>query len=199
MIPAPPPQLGGESLTDLLESGKVKFEVDPKYPQAVGISNILGRVAAFGNFKWDILINENRDCPFFTSDFPVGTEPADNGRVSNRIVPLAPSIAVRFRPDINLDRDRANYEFSNFSFERLKVSRQEAITLNRLLVRSAEDTVFFRDDRPWIVEFIEKNRHFRTGTVETKHPAGLSYQQAIVRFDRAELLIDEQRPSHGHV
>ena len=51
LIPAPPAELGGNDLVELLESGKVKFEVDPKYPQAVGIENILQRVATFGNFR----------------------------------------------------------------------------------------------------------------------------------------------------
>ena len=72
---APPPaELGGKDLTDLLDSGGIKIVVDPKMPQAVGIANILNRVAAFGNCKWDILINEHENCPFFTSDFPVANE-----------------------------------------------------------------------------------------------------------------------------
>ena len=187
-IPPPPPELGGKDLAELLESGKVKFDVDPKYPQAVGISNILQHVATFGNCRWDILINKHDDCPFFTSDFPVGNEHTSDLRVLNRIVPLTPTVAIRFQPDINLDRDTADYGFSNFSFERRKVKRQEAVGINRLLVQSAEDTVFFRDDQPWVAGFIEKNRHFRveTETIEIPQPRGIVQwsRQAVKPFQR---------------
>ncbi len=169
-IPPPPPALGGKDFTELLESGKVMFRIDPKYPQAVGISSILHRVAMFGNFKWDILINEHEDCPFFTSDFPVGNEQSPCGRVLNRIVPLTPTIAIRIQPNIELNRDDANFEFRHFSSKRRNVKRHEAVSVNRLLVRSAEDTVFFRDDHSWVPGFIEKNRHFRVETETTEIP-----------------------------
>ncbi|TIL70341.1 MAG: DUF4238 domain-containing protein [Mesorhizobium sp.] len=169
-LPPPPKELGGKNLTELLDSGKVKFAVDPKYPQAIGISNILRRVAKFGNFRWDILINDQSDCQFFTSDYPVGGEPTLDPRVLNRIVPLAPNLAVRFRPDINLPRNIIDFEFRNFSFDVQKVTRQQAIEINRLLVRTAEETVFFRDDRPWVAGFVGKNRHFRIDTENTQVP-----------------------------
>ncbi|MBI2835917.1 MAG: hypothetical protein HYX76_15975 [Acidobacteria bacterium] len=67
-LPPPPPELGGSGLAELLHRGKVRFEIDPKYPQALGIASIVARTAAFGNFKWDVLINRSTDSPFFTSD-----------------------------------------------------------------------------------------------------------------------------------
>ena len=33
--------------------------------------------------------------------------------------------------------------------------------LNRLIVRCAEDSVFYRDDHPWVHRFIAKNRYDR--------------------------------------
>lgn len=188
VVTPPPAELGGKDLVELLESGQVKFEVDAKYPQAVGISNILQHVAAFGNCKWDILMNEHEDCPFFTSDFPVGNEATHDVRVENRVVPLTPTIAIRFQPDGNIDREGVNYEFRKFSFVRRKVTRGEAVNINRLLVRSAEDTVFFRDDQPWIAGFVEKNRHFRVGTEIIQIPQAqgplLWGRQAIMPFRR---------------
>jgi Protein of unknown function (DUF4238) len=170
--PVPPPELGGKELAELLESGEVKVEVDPKFPQAIGISNILQHVATFGNFRWDVLLNDNSDCPFFTSDFPVGNEPTSDERVLNRVVPLTPTLAIRIQPDITLDRTLANFEFTKFSSHRHKVGRQEAVKINRLLVQSAEDTVFFRDNQSWVAGFVKKNRHFRVETFEVPQAPG---------------------------
>jgi hypothetical protein len=173
-IPPPPPALGGKDLIDLLESGKVKFEVDPKFPQAIGVSNILQRVVMFGNFSWDVLINDHADCPFFTSDFPVGNESTSDRRVINRIIPLTPVLAIRIQPNLNIDRNALDYQFRQFSYQRRRLKRQDAVNINRLLVQCAEDTVFFRDDQAWVSDFITKNRHFRieTETIQIPTPNG---------------------------
>jgi hypothetical protein len=127
----PPSELAGKDLNELLNSDGIKIVVDPKMPQAVGIANILDRVAAFGNCEWEILINKHKDCPFFTSDFPVANEQSDNPLVLNRIVPLTPTIAIRINPDRNnSDRD---FSFKNFSFDYRNIPRKEAVTINGAL------------------------------------------------------------------
>jgi Protein of unknown function (DUF4238) len=188
LFPQPPPELGGKSFAELLGSGDIKFEVDPKYPQAVGISNILQRVATFGNSDWECLINHHQDCPFFTSDFPVGIETTSDKRVLNRIFPLSPTLAIRIRPDINFPRDSANFEFRNFSFQRRNVTRREAIGINRLIVQAAEDMVFYRGNQLWVEGFVEKNRHFRIDgeNIQIAQPQGHIQwsRQAIMPFKR---------------
>lgn len=187
-LPPPPAILGGDSFAELLDSGKLVIKVDEKYPQAVGIANILQRVAVFGNFRWDVMINGHDDCPFFTSDFPVACEPTRDPRVVNRVMPLAPHIAVRVEPDVSFSRKNPPFDFSNFSFGRRKVTRREACNVNRLLVQSAEDTVFYREDQPWVEGFVEKYRQFRVETENTQipQPDGTLqiFRQGIVRFDR---------------
>lgn len=167
-LPTPPTELGGENLTELIKSGAVKAAIDPKYPNAIGVSNILQRVAVFGNFPWEVLINEHEDCPFFTSDYPVAIEPTDDPRLLNRIVPLTPELAIRITPNFRLNRDRANFEFRQFKARYRSVARNEVVDINRLIVRAAEDTVFYRDDAPWVLQFIEKNRGFRIETQNTR-------------------------------
>src|SRR5450759_4177883 len=54
---APQGPLGGKSMTELLEAGTVKFNVDPKYPQAMGINSIVHHMSVFGNSRWEILLN----------------------------------------------------------------------------------------------------------------------------------------------
>jgi hypothetical protein len=64
LYPTPPPELGAKSLTELMDSGKVLIEIDPKYPQAIGISSILSLTSTLGNFKWEILINSFDELAF---------------------------------------------------------------------------------------------------------------------------------------
>ncbi len=161
LFSSPPPELGGASLTELLHSGAVEVAIDPKYPQAIGISSILQRTAAFGNFKWEILRNGIAASPFFTSDFPAAIEKSDDPRILNRIVPLAPDLAIRIRPDLAIERGQADFSFANFGYHIRDISHAELVQLNRLIVQCAEETVFYRDDSPWVQSFVAKNRQYR--------------------------------------
>jgi len=174
LFPPPPAVLGSSTLTELLKNGLVEVPIDPKYPQAIGISSILRFVAIFGNSTWEILYNDSAESPFFTSDFPAAIEKADDPSIPNRIVPLAPSLALRIKPNPLLNQDQLDSSFKNFGLRKRNVSDEELTKLNRLIVRCAEDTVFYRDDYPWVRPFVEKNRHYRIEpyTRRTKTPAG---------------------------
>ncbi len=89
-----PDILGGKSIQELLESGRLHFKVDAKYPQAVSITTILDQVSTFGNSRWEILRNEGDGSAFFTSDYPACIEVRPDG-IMNRVVPLAPDVAIR--------------------------------------------------------------------------------------------------------
>lgn len=160
-LPPAPAALGGVSLTQLLRDGTVEVTIDGKYPQAISIQSILRTTALFGNFAWEILHNDADDSPFFTSDFPIAIETTDDPRILNRVVPLAPNLALRIRPDPSLDRGRADLTFTNFRHGSRRLGRDEVAKLNRLIVRCAEDTVFYRDDQPWVHALVAKNRHYR--------------------------------------
>jgi hypothetical protein len=161
VFPPAPPELGRKSYTELLDSGDVIPRVDPKFPQAIGIEGIHSYVAAFGNFPWDILVNDHEDCPFFTGDYPIAIEETNHPWVLNKIVPLTPNIAVRIRPDIHRNLDRADFTFSDFSSKTMRLRRKEVVDINRLIVRCSESMVFFRDQNPWIQEFVQKNSGYR--------------------------------------
>jgi hypothetical protein len=49
VIPKAPEALGERSITELLADGTVKFTVDPKYPQAIGMSNVLHHTSVTGS------------------------------------------------------------------------------------------------------------------------------------------------------
>jgi hypothetical protein len=172
LLPPAPKALGGQSLVELLRTGVVRVEVNHKFPQAMGIRLISRQIATFGNFKWEILINRFDHSPYFTSDFPVAVEETKDWRVVNRIVPLAPNLAVRIKPDFTVDPKRADFSFSNFGWRRKEVSYKEVVEINRLIVRCAEEAIFCRDDSAWIQKFVEKNRHYRIEPNTYKLPKG---------------------------
>jgi hypothetical protein len=189
LIPAAPAKLGGKSLSELLADGTVKFKIDPKYPQALGITTILGRLSMFGNSKWDILMNDHPATPFFTSDYPIAIEPDPDPRILHRIIPLAPDIAVRIIPDLTLERDKIDFTFPNFRYRFARLRRAELTDINRLIVRCAENLVFYRNYEKWIRDFIRKNRHFRIETITRKFPVhnGILniFTQAIVPYQQS--------------
>jgi Protein of unknown function (DUF4238) len=191
LLPPPPPQLGDTTLTELLRDGAVNVTIDPKYPQAIGISLILELTALFGNFKWEILHNDFDDSPFFTSDFAAAIEKTNDPRILNRIVPLAPNLALQITPELTIDKGRLNFSFTNFGYRCRKVGRKELVKLNCLIVRCAEDSVFYRDEHPWVRPFVTKNRHYHVepNTYRLTTPTGtllVSTQRVVARTPPVE-------------
>lgn len=170
LIPKAPKSLGEKSVTELLADGSVQFTVDTKYPQAIGISKVLNLVSIFGNSRWDILHNEEPDSPFFTSDFPAAIEVKNLNTPTNRVIPLAPDLAIRIRPDVRLSRTTPDLTFAKFQAEPSRLKRAEVIDLNRLIVRCAENYVFYRDNLAWIENFVAKNQRYYVEAVTQKLP-----------------------------
>lgn len=160
-IPHAPPSMGGKSFTELVENGLVRASIDPKFPQAIGITSIHSFISSLGSFSWDILINSFEGSPFFTSDYSIAAEETADRRILNKIVPLAPHIAIRIRPDISAMRVNADFSFPNFRWRFVKLGRSETMEINRLIVRCAETTVFFPENLDWIAGFVKKNAAFR--------------------------------------
>ncbi len=170
-----PPELGGKMLPELLDDGTVEINIDQKFPQALGLNGILGSTSLFGNAHWDILINTNPNSLFFTSDFPAAMERPNINVPANRIVPLAPDLAVRIITDPRLARSKPDLHFSKFRYRRRKPDATETVQLNRLIVRCAEDLVFFRDEHQWIPAFVAKNRGYRIDTAVDRFPTGTGF------------------------
>jgi len=170
-LPPPPKEFGGRSLTELIENGTVIFEIDGKYPQALGIAGLVNRVLLFGNSDWEILINEEADSPFFTSDFPIAIEQSEDPRILNRIIPLAPNLAVRIRPKIEQPIREDALKFQNFRSRSYRPSRQEVGEINRLIVRCAEEQVYYSNARTWVLPFVQKNAGYWIEPVTARIPA----------------------------
>ncbi len=174
-IPKSPPALDEKTLSELLADGSVVFDIDEKYPQAVGITNLINSVSAYRNFHWDILVNEHVNTPFLTSDFPVAVEQSRDIRIVNRIVPLTPWLAIRMCPRVELSSRKLNPTFEHFSYQQCRPSRSEIVGLNRAIARCAENLVFSSISQPRIAEFIRKNAQFRIEIETTNIPHGTGF------------------------
>lgn len=118
-------------------------------------------IKAYGNFTWEVLINTIEDSPFFTSDYPVAVEKTDNNQILNRIVPLTPSLAIRFCPNFEHGHNQPDFSFPGFRHVIRHLTRQEVMHINRLIVSCAETTVYFCNNNEWIPEFVKKYAEFR--------------------------------------
>lgn len=173
-LPKAPASLGGKSLSELLAEGTVSIPIDNKYPQAIGISNVIDLVGSFGNFAWEVLINQEPGSAFFTSDYPVAIERTSDARILNKLVPLAPDVAVRIMPDLSKDR-RNDLSFSDFDYRVRRPKGTEIREINRLIVQSAETLVFYRDAADWVKRFVERHRKYRIEPTSQKIPTGRGY------------------------
>jgi hypothetical protein len=93
----------------------------------------------------------------------------------NKIVPLAPDLAVRILPDIRLSRMEPDLTFKSFSHKQRTLKRADILDVNRLIVRCAEDILFYRDDREWVPSFIAKNCGYRVDTIVSQIPHGSGF------------------------
>jgi hypothetical protein len=167
-IPLSHEKLGGKSMTQLLADGTVKFKIDPKFPQALGITTMMGRLSMIGNSQWEILLNDHSASPFFTSDYPIAIEPDYDPRILRLIAPLAPNIAVRIIPELRLAKSKDDLTFSKFSYRVHRLSHAEVKELNRCIVQSAENAVFYQRENKWVPDFVAKNRLYRIETITEK-------------------------------
>jgi hypothetical protein len=175
LLPKAPPSLGSKPLSELLSDGTASFQVDPKFPQAIGIDTIVSRVSSYGNSHWEILTNSDEDSPFFTSDYPIALEEVRNSQIPNWVIPLTPDLAIRIVPNLQLQGRPPDLSFSSFTHRQHILKRQETHRIDRLIVRCAEELVFYRDDRSWITNFVAKNHLYRIEAITQRIPIGTGF------------------------
>lgn len=157
-LPKAPESLGYNKFSEMIDEGVIHIDVDPKYPQAIGISTILERVAVWAQSDCQVLINQYEDLPFLTSDSPVALEISPGSPIIPRVVPLAPDLAIRIVPHFNAGRDYLE-GVAKFSPVFRRISRGEVKQINKNIVRCAEASVFSSIRRKGIERLVAKNRN----------------------------------------
>lgn len=103
-----------------------------------------------------------------TSDFLVAIEAAGPGMV-NRLVPLAPDLAIRILPDMSQSR-KLDLSFQILRVAHRRPARQELAHLNRHIVQCAESVIYAPIDATWIPGFIAKHGGYRVDAVSQRVP-----------------------------
>jgi hypothetical protein len=91
-----------------------------------------------------------------------------------QVIPLAPDIAIRITPDPSSVREQ-DLSFARMRFRTMRPKLAKIQELNKLIVQSAEELVFFRDDLYWIPDFVARNRDFRVEPITNTIPADTGY------------------------
>ncbi len=169
-----PAELGGKSATELLGEGGLRIDTDVKFPQAMGISGIVGLTKSFATFHWEILVNTQSDrFPFVTSDYPAAIEGLGKQIPANRVVPLRPNLAVRILPQIRPEGSLENA--SDFRFKFHRVSPSEVRKINVAIARSAENIVFAPTNEPWVKKLVAKNRNYHLELEHAREAKGSGF------------------------
>jgi Protein of unknown function (DUF4238) len=183
-----PEALGNKTATELIHEGSLRIETDSKYPQAMGISGIVGLTQAFSTFHWEILLNPKAGrFPFVTSDYPAAVEGLGRQVPATRIIPLRPDLALRIMPQIR-PKGRPDLE-SDFRFKLTRATPTHVRSVNMAIVRSAENLVFSSINAPWIQTLVTKNKRYRLELENTRAQKGsgfLHLNSVIVREAASE-------------
>ena len=136
MFDTPPPRLGGTSVTELLQAGKIKVQGGPQIPAGSEHQRRSGVCEGLRKQCWELLANPFAESPFLTSDFPFALESVP-GPAQVRIVPLTPTLAVRIIPRIEAGRNKEKYNlrFPGFRVWKRKVNEGETAYINTLIAR----------------------------------------------------------------
>lgn len=188
MFPPAPKKLGGTRLPDLIRSGAVQIDIDPKFPQSLGIKQIERLTALFQTFSWELLHNDVGGSPFVTSDFPAAIEPTADPRLIARLVPLAPDLAIRLVPILPPSTASGETVPARGKRRHRAVDREAVAKLNRTIIRCAEDAVFY-GDASWVPKLVGRNREFRvipvSRCIPTERGSLLMASFAVARVNEA--------------
>lgn len=162
----------GSTFEEAIQSGRLTVSVDQMYPHAIGVSQIYSRLSTFGNSDWVVLTN-NTDRPFMSSDFPVAYGPETVGPFQYRTFPLSPTLAVRIRSREDSRVSDEEFQFPNNRMFFGTLGRNEVGVVNQSIVRCAESTVYSSTMDDSLRRFISKNSNFR---IEPSHARVGPYQ-----------------------
>ncbi|MBS2010556.1 MAG: DUF4238 domain-containing protein [Cyanobacteria bacterium SZAS TMP-1] len=161
------PGSSGMRFSRHVASGATDFRVDGRFSQSILAENMNRTIGLLTHGDWEVLHNRFPDCPFFTSDYPIALEVSeDDRRLNNKVIPLTPNMALRIKPNIEVNHQ--DPPFTNLTVRRRALSRGEVKRINTLIVRSAEEVVVYLKEHNWVPDFVDRNRRYWIDGVVTK-------------------------------
>lgn len=145
----------GKSISELLDGGLVKFDIDMNMPKAMATARLINVVRAFLNSHWDVLENHTKH-KFLTSDYPMVHIPTLSRHWSKKFVPLAPDIGIA------VISSKVGIWDGPIEVAHVEVSSHSRVAdLNRYTVFSAEELVFSDMPTSFLRGFVKKHRRMQ--------------------------------------
>lgn len=176
-----------ETFDKIMETGGLKANIDPKFSHAQMISNLLDMQWHFYKSPWMILVNET-DSPFLTSDFPVAYYYAKpESQIPYRYVPISPRHSILIKPSLE-DANRKfpkeeMKQFPNTTVDITAVKHKFVRILNILMVQGAESLVLSAKNESWIPNLVKRHKDWCMDSGTVRMP-----------YDDGELIISRMKP-----
>lgn len=151
----PDHRFSGKSLSDLIEAGEIKADVDMRAPQALSVNRAENLIRVFYNSDWRIVKSAPNN-PFLTSDFPVTFIIKERDTNRPRFFPLAPDIGIVVYSR-RLDDDGTGFSYNPVE----QLGKHWTANLNREVVRGANDLVVSNAKYPWLKDFVRRYSKYR--------------------------------------
>jgi hypothetical protein len=175
----PRPPKGFEHLLENFEN-KIKVEVDPKFPQAVGASKLYKIAKTLFGSRW-LYLRNTTEIPFVTSDNPACLwYPSEMGHAQTYI-PLNPQSAILIAYDPNRSQDDLNGD-SVADIKPAAIGK-----FNDLQIKSAENLIISNTKSDEILEKVELYRHWRFRATAIHLPGNL----LITKWQPVEMKNDD--------
>jgi hypothetical protein len=137
----------------------IDIEREDDFFKRYAVKHLSRATRFFYNQDWIIWRND-AETPFITSDNPSAFVPGS--KPPERLLPISPSLCLRAKIDMRFpEADHFDFGSPTGSITFLRISRQQAMLINRFTVLNANDLVFSRYEDVGIAGLVKKYRGFR--------------------------------------
>jgi hypothetical protein len=167
-----------EKFDQIMESGGLIANVDPKHSHARMIANLVDLQWHLYKSPWLVMVNET-ESPFLTSDFPVAFYyPKPDSQIPYRYVPISPKFGILIKLSLDpADRKFPKVEmkkYPNTTVDIRDIKHDFVRILNTLTVQGAESLVISDRKEDWITNLIKKNKDWKmdSGVMRMSYKGG---------------------------
>lgn len=146
----------GKSLSELLDLGIIKINVDDAFALARAAENIWAFKEYLIKGDWTFLFSDSR-VALITSDYPIISKFDEFGYSGEFLFPITPNIVVKIKIFRNMNFGK---------YRLLRISSKDIRKINRDIIRNTQKYIFSSNRSYEIIEMIRKNWNYGTYVVD---------------------------------